>query len=491
MKKIVFTSLLLLSSLYAQNSSSYELGLELWSESSEGFLKSPQSNHYLKSTNSKINPTLFLDVKSSQERLNYKLQYTRIDNERYNSNIFDGIVYTNIFHKKTLLDLGLGFRYFDSQIDSRSFSKIIPNIYANLEHQPFDIDMKTLLEVIYSPIYGTNIDIKAGISYDFFTNFFTVLGYRYNKTRVNDTYDANIETSGVYFGLSYTFFQEQESKRVEEKTEEPLKSEVVVYDEDSDGVLDAQDRCSGTRERLKVNSYGCALSQLDSDKDGIDDKKDICPDTPRLFEVDAQGCVLDEDKDGVRDALDICPYTDSNESVDTQGCALNQLDSDGDRVTDDRDLCPDTLEEILVDENGCEKVVIDLSGFENIKFKKGSSRLTQESKKILQRLAKDLREHPNYSVKVEGHTSDAYRTWRVKKVPSDIKGEESIKRYLNTKISQKRADVVKKYLIGRGVKSKTITAVGYGPDRPKASNKSAEGRAKNRRVEIIIETLKR
>jgi outer membrane protein OmpA-like peptidoglycan-associated protein len=59
-------------------------------------------------------------------------------------------------------------------------------------------------------------------------------------------------------------------------------------------------------------------------------------------------------------------------------------------------------------------------------------------------------------------------------------------RQKNMELSQKRADAVREYLISKGVKSDRISAVGKGPDVPVAENKTAEGRANNRRVEIVV-----
>jgi outer membrane protein OmpA-like peptidoglycan-associated protein len=69
---------------------------------------------------------------------------------------------------------------------------------------------------------------------------------------------------------------------------------------------------------------------------------------------------------------------------------------------------------------------------------------------------------------VEGHTDS---------VGSDSK---------NLDLSQKRADSVREYLVSRGVKSGAISSIGKGESVPVADNKSPEGRANNRRVEIVI-----
>jgi outer membrane protein OmpA-like peptidoglycan-associated protein len=56
----------------------------------------------------------------------------------------------------------------------------------------------------------------------------------------------------------------------------------------------------------------------------------------------------------------------------------------------------------------------------------------------------------------------------------------------NLDLSQRRAEAVRSYLVSRGVPSEKIVAKGMGPDRPVAENTSAEGRAQNRRVEIVV-----
>ena len=74
---------------------------------------------------------------------------------------------------------------------------------------------------------------------------------------------------------------------------------------------------------------------------------------------------------------------------------------------------------------------------------------------------------------VEGHT--------------DSRGSDSH----NVDLSQRRADAVRHFLIARGYDSDRISAHGIGKDRPVADNRSAEGRANNRRVEIIVEPEKK
>ena len=84
-----------------------------------------------------------------------------------------------------------------------------------------------------------------------------------------------------------------------------------------------------------------------------------------------------------------------------------------------------------------------------------------------------IKGNPDANMTIEGHT--------------DSQGQ----RQYNMDLGQKRADAVKAQLVARGVAADRIKSVGVGPDRPIADNKSAEGRANNRRVEIIVEPPKK
>ena len=60
------------------------------------------------------------------------------------------------------------------------------------------------------------------------------------------------------------------------------------------------------------------------------------------------------------------------------------------------------------------------------------------------------------------------------------------KREKNMELSSSRANAVKAYLAGNGITENRMTATGFGPDKPVATNKTAAGRAKNRRVEMTV-----
>ena len=238
---------------------------------------------------------------------------------------------------------------------------------------------------------------------------------------------------------------------------------VKMADADNDGVADAKDKCPATTAGVTVDDKGC---ELDSDGDRIVDSKDQCPATDAGVMVDATGCALDADKDGVADSSDQCPDTQSGVKVDNRGCAIN-MDSDGDGIANDKDDCPNTVSGTVVNKRGCElKESIQL---DQVQFKSGTAELSSESKSILNTIAQTLKDNQHLVFEVAGHTDD--------------RGNYSF----NVTLSEKRAQAVRQYLLNNGVAANRLTAKGYGPDKPVATNDTAQGRRQNRRVELVLQ----
>jgi outer membrane protein OmpA-like peptidoglycan-associated protein len=236
-------------------------------------------------------------------------------------------------------------------------------------------------------------------------------------------------------------------------------------DADKDGVTDASDKCLNTPAGEEVDAAGCSASQRDTDKDGVSDARDKCPDTPAGEKVDGDGC-SDNDKDGVANSADQCPDTPAGEPVDARGCSR---DSDSDGVPDGKDECPNTPTGAPVDERGCrilfqggEKRVV----LQGVNFEFDKATLTEDSKAILLEVAKSLAANPGVRVEVGGHT--------------DSKGTNAY----NLNLSRERAKSVEDFLEANGVSPAQISSRGYGEARPVASNKTDEGLAQNRRVEL-------
>jgi OOP family OmpA-OmpF porin len=176
---------------------------------------------------------------------------------------------------------------------------------------------------------------------------------------------------------------------------------------------------------------------------------------------------LDGDNDGVSDANDRCPNSPAGARVDATGCTIVDGDDDRDGVLNSKDACPHSRAGAVVGKDGCEvKVVIELQG---VHFDTDKSTLKPGSIGILNAAVKTLGEHGTIRVEVAGHTdstaSDAY----------------------NQALSQRRAKVVYDYLSSHGISDDRMTWNGYGESQPIATNDTAEGRAQNRRTELIVQ----
>lgn len=233
-------------------------------------------------------------------------------------------------------------------------------------------------------------------------------------------------------------------------------------DRDRDGVFDGTDQCEGTARGATVDGAGCPR---DSDSDGILDGLDMCPDTDPRTPANEEGCPCDSDGDGVFDGPDSCPATPVGALVDETGC---RVDTDGDGVADGLDKCPDTNPEAEADESGCSWVQRGEIVLTPLRFGVGSANLAPGSSPALNEVAEVLKRNPDVTVEIGGHT--------------DNEGPAR----LNREISLERAEEVKRYLAARGVPTARMVTKGYGEVHPIASNRHAEGRAQNRRIEFKI-----
>ena len=234
----------------------------------------------------------------------------------------------------------------------------------------------------------------------------------------------------------------------------------VVMDRDGDGVLDGVDRCPDTKGLASLQ--GCP----DRDGDGIADIDDKCPDVAGIARY--QGCpVPDTDNDGINDELDKCPTVAGLARY--QGCPIP--DTDGDGVNDEEDKCIN--EKGPASNFGCpvisEEIIKRVKiAAQNIFFETAKSKLLAKSFPKLNDVVSILKDNPSYKVQIDGHT--------------DFVGSDEY----NHTLSHERAASVKAYFVGKGIDESRLSSTGYGETKPIADNKTAAGRAQNRRVEMTL-----
>lgn len=232
----------------------------------------------------------------------------------------------------------------------------------------------------------------------------------------------------------------------------PVEVVAAVTDADGDGIPDDVDQCPDTPPGATVNETGC---ENDADGDGVIDRLDACPDSAAGTAVDETGCpvVADSDNDGIPDALDQCPGTAAGSAVNETGCPVEAG-------------CRAPAPGEPIDLEGCatgEAVVL-----KGVNFEVNSTRLTASAKVILNQVADSLAAAPAMKVEIGGHT--------------DSQGSDAF----NMKLSERRAQAVKDYLVARGIDPSRLQSKGYGESQPVETNETAEGRELNRRVEMKV-----
>ncbi len=249
-------------------------------------------------------------------------------------------------------------------------------------------------------------------------------------------------------------------------------------DKDNDGIADKDDACPDVAGRIAFK--GCP----DTDGDGIPDKDDICP--TASGKADLKGCP-DKDGDGIADKDDKCPDAagkkefngcpdrDGDGVIDSEDACPNVKglakfagcpDTDGDGIPDNLDKCPDVAG--VAATSGCPEVLKGALLEKIVYFNTDESVVLAKNILDLNEISAFMNENPTAVISVAGHTDNL----------------ESVE--YNLRLSEKRADYVINYLKKKGMKTPNIDKTFFGKSNPVADNKTAAGRALNRRVEIKI-----
>jgi len=146
-------------------------------------------------------------------------------------------------------------------------------------------------------------------------------------------------------------------------------------------------------------------------------------------------------------------------------------DTDGDGLMDKDDKCP--KEAGPISNQGCpemkkeDKEVLTFAT-QAVQFETGKTSLLKKSYPVLDKVYEVLMKYPNYNCSINGFTDNV--------------GNPSY----NQKLSEGRAKVCMDYLVKKGVPASRLTSAGYGENQPVGDNKTAAGRAQNRRTEFNV-----
>lgn len=246
--------------------------------------------------------------------------------------------------------------------------------------------------------------------------------------------NKNVSAIDFHVGLSVPIFQLSKNKKEQkpvEKIVEVVKKVDTTRDRDHDGVTDDKDECPDSAGVVALN--GCP----DKDGDGIPDKNDKCPDVAGSAKYG--GCpVPDTDGDGINDDLDKCPNA---------------------RGTDKNHGCPEIQKEVERKVSAAAK---------KIYFRMGQDVIQKKSHPSLNEIVAVLKANPTLHLTIEGYTDSQNHFG------------------MNQALSVQRAVAVKKYLVKKGIEEYRLVTKGYADAKPQANNKTATGRAKNRRVEMYL-----
>jgi outer membrane protein OmpA-like peptidoglycan-associated protein len=315
--------------------------------------------------------------------------------------------------------------------------------------------------------YGT-VNTGAGLTFWFTENVGLSLESSYRKSFGEREDASGIPDSPSHFqhtaGITFKFGgKDTDGDGIYDKDDAcpevaGLKEFNGCPDTDGDGIIDGNDACPDVFGLAALN--GCP----DTDGDGIADKDDACPD---VFGIAAlKGCP-DADGDGITDKDDKCPTVAGPK--ENGGCPWP--DTDGDGVLDKDDKCPEVKGTVA--NKGCPEVspevIKQLNEYgKTILFDSGKSSFKNQSFSVLESITSILKEYPNSKFMIEGHT--------------DSDGSNA----LNQTLSENRAAAVRNYLVEKGIGTDRLKSTGFGETKPIASNRTATGKAENRRVEVSL-----
>jgi outer membrane protein OmpA-like peptidoglycan-associated protein len=350
---------------------------------------------------------------------------------------------------------------------------------------------------------GAQIDMGAGVALDLHAGIVITSTDNLNNYIDGDAPDAWYEAGvGILFGSG---IHDDDNDGLMSDIEEQFGTNPYNPDTDNDGLNDGEEVNTYKTDPLKADTDGDGLkdgeevmkyktdpSKADSDGDGLNDGDEVMKYKTDPLKADTDGDGLndgdevmkyktdplkaDTDGDGLKDGDEVMKYKTDPLKADTDGDGLKdgdevmkhktdplKADTDGGTVDDGIEVKRGT--DPLNPEDDVVKIGVPIV-LEGITFATNKADITPESEKILMGALKTLQTYPEISVEISGHTDNV--------------GSNSS----NQKLSQRRAEAVKGWLVAKGISSDRITAVGYGEESPRVANDTAENKRLNRRIEF-------
>lgn len=380
-----------------------------------------------------------------------------------------------------------------------SFESWNPFIYAGAGALRFDQEQAPPNPTPDAKTSGWTAFIPAGVGFqirlDDRVSFEASGGYNYTFTDELNAVKVGQKDAYVNFLVGLTVAGESGSADPDHdgltnSEEKQLGTNPKVADTDGDGLSDGDEVKKYSTNPLKADSDGDGLSdgdevlkyhtdpmKLDSDGDGLSDGDEV-------MKYKTDPLKADTDGDGLNDGDEVMKYKTDPLKADTDGDGLNdgdevmkyktdplKADTDGGSVNDGTEVArgSDPLnatddvpkkEELKVEVG---KAIV----LEGIVFATGKADITPESQVNLEKAYNTLAQNPDIAVEIQGYT------------------DNTGSRAANMKLSLSRAESVKAWLVSKGIAAERITAKGFGPDKPVASNKTKDGRQQNRRIEFF------
>jgi len=371
---------------------------------------------------------------------------------------------------------------------------------------PNTADLKEKEWTTFAP-FGIGIDFAVAdnalftVSGGYSLSFTDNLNY-YNNDETNDGYySAGI---GVMIVTGWGG-SDHDGDGLTAREEEELGTDPEIADTDGDGLKDGEEVNThmtdpknsdsdndGLTDNEEINKYRTSAVNKDSDSDGLNDgdevkthktdplksdtDDDALNDYDEIMKIKSDPVKPDTDNDTLKDGEEVNTYKTSPVNSDTDGDKLKDADeirlhkTDPLKADTDNGTVNDGVEinrgtDPLNADDDIVKMEVPIV-LEGITFESGKADITPETEQILAQALKTLQTYPEIVVEIGGYTDDV--------------GSASA----NKKLSQKRADSVRSWLISKGVDSGRIVAVGYGEEKPRVANDSPDNRRLNRRIEF-------